>query len=91
VGHCLLVYDITDDKIRNKVAETCLDYGLERIQYSAFLGELNHNLQEEIMQKLGRQLGRNEGNIQLFPLCERDLRLRRQIIREGTTDGAKEG
>jgi len=87
MGHCLLVYDIADDRIRTKVAETCLDYGLERIQYSAFLGELNHNLQGEIMQKLGRQLGQNEGNIQLFPLCERDLRLKRQIIREGAKEG----
>jgi hypothetical protein len=36
----LLIYDIPDDRARQKVADACLDYGLERIQYSAFLGEL---------------------------------------------------
>lgn len=76
---CLLIYDITEDKIRNKVADICLDYGLERIQYSAFLGELNHNRQGEILQKIKRKLGKNEGNVQLFPLCEKDLRLRKEV------------
>ncbi len=42
----LLVYDIPDDRVRTRVAETCLDYGLLRIQYSAFFGELSVNHQE---------------------------------------------
>ena len=80
---CLLVYDIPNDRIRTKIATICLDYGLARIQYSAFLGELSHNRQEEVMQKLKRKLGKQEGNIQLFPICERDLRLRREIRVQG--------
>ena len=76
---CLLIYDIASDKIRTKVADICLDYGLERIQYSAFLGELNHNRQGEILQKIKRKMGKNEGNVQLFPVCEKDLRLRREV------------
>ncbi len=79
---CLLVYDITDDKIRTNISEICLDYGLTRIQYSAFLGELSHNRQEEIMLKIKRKLGKKAGKIQLFPICEKDLALRREIIRE---------
>lgn len=80
---CVLVYDIPDDRIRTRVADICLDYGLERIQYSSFLGELNHNRQEEIMQKVSRKLGKKEGNIQLFPICEKDMRLRKELIRGG--------
>lgn len=81
---CLLVYDIPSDRLRAKVADICLDYGLERIQYSAFLGELNHNRQGELLQKLRRQVGKREANVQLFPICEKDLRLKREIvIREG--------
>ena len=76
---CLLVYDIPDDKPRTKVAEACLDYGLQRIQYSAFFGELSRNRQEEIMQRIRRTLGKHEGNVQLFPVCEKDLALRRVI------------
>lgn len=78
---CLLVYDIPDDRLRGKVAEICLDYGLERIQYSAFRGELSHNLQEEIMEKTARKLGNKQGNIQLFPICDKDIRLRKEVIR----------
>jgi thiamine-monophosphate kinase len=40
---CIVIYDIVEDKIRNKIADVCLDFGLRRIQYSAFLGELTHN------------------------------------------------
>ncbi|MCR4407420.1 MAG: CRISPR-associated endonuclease Cas2 [Anaerolineae bacterium] len=80
---CLIVYDIPDDRIRTKVADICLDYGLDRIQYSAFLGDLARTHQEELMKKLGKQLGRHEGNIQLFPICEKDWANRKTIIHEG--------
>ncbi len=83
----LLVYDIPDDRVRTRVAETCLDYGLLRIQYSAFFGELSVNHQEELMLKLRRQAGRFPCNIQLFPIGERELRLRKIIY---VPDGAAE-
>ena len=50
----LLIYDIPDDGLRAKVADACLDYGLDRIQYSAFLGELTHNRQEQVLQRIKR-------------------------------------
>jgi CRISPR-associated protein Cas2 len=81
--YCLLVYDIPDDRIRNRIADICLDYGLERIQYSAFFGELNRNRQEEMMQKCRRKLGDKPGVVQLFPVCERDLRLKKEVRTEG--------
>jgi len=77
---CLLIYDIPDDRVRAKVADICLDYGLERIQYSTFFGRLSHNRQEEILQKLRRQVGRAAANVQLFPICERDLRLHKELV-----------
>lgn len=76
----LLIYDIPDDRLRAKVADICLDYGLERIQYSAFLGELNHNRQEELLQKIKRRIGKKDANVQLFPICEKDLRLRKEVV-----------
>jgi CRISPR-associated protein Cas2 len=76
---CLVVYDISDDAKRSKVADVCLDYGLDRIQYSAFLGKLSANHQEELMLKVKRVLGRKTGNIQLFPLCARDWQGRRIV------------
>ena len=80
--NCLLVYDIPSDKKRTKIADTCLDYGLERIQYSAFLGDLSHNQREELLQKLKRVLGKAPGKIHLFPICQKDMKLVKSIIRE---------
>ncbi len=78
---CLLVYDIENDRLRTKIANVCLDYGLKRIQFSSFFGDLSRNRQDEIMQRIGRTLGRHEGNVQLFPICDKDLALRRVIDR----------
>jgi CRISPR-associated protein Cas2 len=79
---CLVIYDIPDDAKRTKVADACLDYGLDRIQYSAFLGSLSAGYQEELMLRLKKTLGRKPGNIQLFPLCAKDWQAR-QVIDNG--------
>ena len=79
----LVIYDIPSDKLRNKVADICLDYGLERIQFSAFMGEINHNRREELLQRIKREIGRKSANVQLFPVCDKDLRLRKQIVVQG--------
>ena len=54
-----------------KVADACLDYGLERIQFSAFLGELTSTHQRELLLKIKQRLGKHGANIQLFPLDEK--------------------
>lgn len=75
----LVIYDIPKTKVRNRVAEACLDYGLERVQWSAFRGEVNHNRREELEQRLRKALGRQAGNIQIYPICDKDLNLRIEI------------
>jgi len=77
----LLIYDIPEDKKRRKIAEACKDYGLHRIQWSAFVGSLNHNLREELMLRISRILGEEKGDIQLFPICQKDLKLKQEIKR----------
>lgn len=77
---CIVIYDIVEDKIRNKIADTCLDFGLQRIQYSAFFGELSHNQKETLFKKVKRLIGEKEGNIQIFPVCEKDLALKVEYI-----------
>jgi CRISPR-associated protein Cas2 len=80
---CLLVYDIVHDGTRTKISEACLDYGLERIQFSAFLGDLSRNHQVELFRKMRKHLGKRAGKVQLFPLCERDLQQRLEVIQRG--------
>jgi CRISPR-associated protein Cas2 len=79
---CLLVYDISHDRTRTKIADFCLDYGLDRIQYSAFLGDLARTHQEELMLKIGDRLGQRAGKVQLFTICTSDWRQRLEIIQE---------
>ncbi len=78
----LLIYDIAHDGVRTKVADVCLDYGLQRIQYSAFLGELSHIHQRELLLKIERRIGKHGANVQLFPLDEKSWAARRMIQRE---------
>ena len=85
----LLIYDIPDDRARTRVADACLDYGLQRIQYSAFMGELSRTHQEELMLQIKRRLGRKAGNVQLFPLDEHTWS-RRKVIDQRAPAGVKE-
>ncbi len=75
----LLIYDISHDGVRTKVADACLDYGLERIQYSAFTGELSKTHQRELFVKIKRRIGKHGASIQLFPLDEKSWLGRRVI------------
>ena len=84
---CLLVYDIPHDGTRSKIADFCLDYGLDRIQYSALLGNLGRTHQEELMLRIRERLGRREGKVQLFPLCDKDWQQRLEIVQEGEDGG----
>lgn len=80
---CLLIYDISHDGTRTKVADACLDYGLERVQYSAFIGELNATHQRELFLKIRRCVGKHQANIQLFLLNEQCWASRRILEQEG--------
>jgi len=84
----LLVYDIPDDRKRTKIADACLDYGLDRIQYSAFIGQLRPTHQDELMLKIKAILGKKAGNIQLFTLCADDWAKRKVIDQKEKEDAA---
>ena len=79
MANCLLVYDITNDRKRAKIADACLDYGMDRIQYSAFTGYLRATHQDELMLKIKKILGKNAGNVQLFTICAVDWRQRKVL------------
>lgn len=69
-----VLYDIPDDAARTKIADVCKDYGLQRIQFSAFCGSLTRNMREELFLRLGDVLGKRPGKILLQPVCEKDVR-----------------
>ena len=77
--HCLLIYDIVHDGTRTKISDACLDYGLDRVQYSAFMGDISRNLQEELFLKVSNLLGKKEGNVVLLPICRSDWTKRMEV------------
>src|SRR4051812_965524 len=69
----LLIYDIEHDGLRAKVANVCLNYGLQRIQYSAFAGRLSRTRAEELVLKVRKLAGSRRVDLRLFPICDKDL------------------
>ncbi|WP_322494884.1 CRISPR-associated endonuclease Cas2 [Chloroflexus sp.] len=63
---CLVIYDIPDDRARQRVADACLDYGLQRIQYSAFAGNLSRAHQRALFGEIARRVKGRTANVQLF-------------------------
>lgn len=83
-----VIYDIQDDRVRYRVANACKDYGLERIQFSAFAGLLNANRRDELFLRLSRELDKHAGKIMVLPVCEKDQRARRELINHESVVGA---
>ena len=48
----LACYDISSDRTRTKVAGKLLEYGLERIQFSVFIGNIKPRLLIELKNKV---------------------------------------
>lgn len=69
----LVIYDIVEDRTRTKIADACLDFGLVRVQYSAFAGALNRNRREELFLRLRQTLGDEVGKILIQPVCDKDV------------------
>ncbi len=67
----IVIYDITDDVLRGKISERLKDYGLERIQFSAFQGELRRHELESLKTDLRKMIdkGIETDSIVIFPLC----------------------
>jgi CRISPR-associated protein Cas2 len=77
----IVIYDIQDDRTRTRISEACLDYGLERIQFSAFQGRLTRNRREELFLRLQAILEERPGKILVQPVCEKDLKAAKSLSR----------
>jgi CRISPR-associated protein Cas2 len=78
----LVMYDIEDDRVRYRVSEACLDFGLERIQFSVFRGKLNRNKREELLMRLTNLLDDEQGKILIQPMCEDDFKSALELTRK---------
>lgn len=69
-----VVYDITEDKARKKISDACKNYGLERVQWSVFLGHLNSNQKDELALRCKELMDEEKDSVYLFPMCEDDFK-----------------
>lgn len=65
----VISYDITSDRLRNKIAKELENYG-RRVQYSVFECRITAKQFEKLYQKLIILMeGESEGNIRIYKLC----------------------
>ncbi len=63
----IVSYDIPDDKKRDRVAKTLLDFGT-RVQYSVFECILDGKLLEKMTAKLSKMIS-DEDSVRIYALC----------------------
>ena len=66
-------YDIRNDRTRNKISKTMLDYGT-RIQYSVFECNLTKNQIQKMTMELKDLLDEDEDSIRIYYLCDSCLK-----------------
>lgn len=70
-----VIYDIVKNKNRKKISDLCKDYGLERVQYSSFLGILTRNKAEMLAIEAKRSLTEND-KLMIIPAGKEDFNKR---------------
>jgi len=64
----LVIYDISENSRRLKVSEECKNFGLVRIQKSAFIGKITKNTAEMLAIKFREVLDKNDC-VFIIPAC----------------------
>lgn len=64
-----VIYDISENKIRNKIIKLCKNYGLYRVQKSVFLGDINKNDIDSLALESEEIIDENTDSTYIFPVC----------------------
>jgi CRISPR-associated protein Cas2 len=72
--NCIVIYDIIDDNLRVLLSETLKDYGLKRIQKSAFMGTLQKHFLNSLLTDLHKMITKSVDKVIVFCLCDLDCR-----------------
>lgn len=63
------IYDISSNSKRSKVASKCKNYGMKRVQKSAFLGHLTRNKAEMLAIEIGDFVKDATDAVFIIPAC----------------------
>ncbi len=66
-----IIYDIASNRLRKRVSDKCKNYGMFRVQKSAFIGEITKNKAEMLMEEIKNVLGKIDKEcVFLLPHCK---------------------
>jgi len=68
------VYDIHEDKIRNRIVKICKRAGLYRVQKSVFIGEIHPSRLDELVEESRAEIDTETDSVYIFPMCEADFK-----------------
>lgn len=65
-----LIYDISNDQVRNKISSACKNYGLFRAQKSSFIGKLSRNRMEMLALEIKEFGLKKHDCVFIIPSCK---------------------
>lgn len=68
-----VLYDIENDRHRNKVAKLCKQAGLYRVQFSVFLGTLNRQEKDTLRLQIEEYINEDVDKVYIFPMSRDEL------------------
>lgn len=69
-----VLYDIEQDRARNRVAKLCKQAGLYRVQYSCFLGTLDEHQLDTLELQLAAEINADSDKVYIFPMSRAELK-----------------
>ncbi len=69
-----VLYDIEQDRARNRVARYCKQAGLHRVQYSVFLGTLNEHEKDTLELQIEAEINLDKDKVYIFPMSKSELK-----------------
>ena len=69
-----VIYDITEDRARQKVSDRCKNYGLYRVQKSVFLGDLNSNDRDSLGIECEELIDTDRDSLYIFPMDDQSFK-----------------
>lgn len=69
-----VLYDIQNDRARDRVARICKQAGLYRVQYSCFLGTLDEHELDTLELKIEPEINPESDKVYIFPMSRSELK-----------------
>lgn len=71
---CWVMYDIKNDKARTKISKACEQAGLNRVQYSVFLGTIEKNEKDTLEIIIEEFIDKKTDSVYIFPMSKDELK-----------------